>query len=80
VFGWGVAASAITILVFQGSFTALGYYLGNFMSEVQVLMLTATGGILLLGISLRLLNIRQIPVGNMLPALVIAPVLVAIIA
>jgi len=80
VFGWGVAASAITILVFQGSLTALGYALGNFMSEVQVLMLTATGGLLILGISLRLLNIRQIPVGNMLPALVIAPVLVAIVA
>ena len=80
VFGWGVAASALTILVFQGSLTALGYALGNFMSEVQVLMLTATGGLLILGISLRLLNIRQIPVGNMLPALVIAPLLVAIVA
>jgi uncharacterized membrane protein YqgA involved in biofilm formation len=80
VFGWGVAASALTILVFQGSLTALGYALGNFMSEVQVLMLTATGGLLILGISLRLLNIRQIPVGNMLPALVIAPLLVALVA
>jgi hypothetical protein len=50
------------------------------MSEVQVLMLTATGGLLILGISLRLLNIRQIPVGNMLPALVIAPLLVALVA
>lgn len=75
VFGWGVAASALTILLFQGSLTLLGYALGNFMSEVQVLMLTATGGLLLLAISLRLLNLRQIPVGNMLPALVIAPLL-----
>lgn len=75
VFGWGVAASALTILLLQGSLTLLGYALGNFMSEVQVLMLTATGGLLLLAISLRLLNLRQIPVGNMLPALVIAPLL-----
>jgi len=80
VFGWGVAASVLTILVFQGSLTALGYVLGNFMSDVQVLMLSATGGLLILGIALRLLNIRQIPVGNMLPALVIAPVLVALVA
>jgi uncharacterized membrane protein YqgA involved in biofilm formation len=50
------------------------------MSEVQVLMLTATGGLLILGIALRLLNIRQIPVGNMLPALVIAPLLTALLA
>ena len=80
VFGWGVAASVLTILIFQGSLTVLGYALGNFMSEVQVLMLTATGGLLILGIALRLLNIRQIPVGNMLPALVIAPLLTALLA
>jgi uncharacterized membrane protein YqgA involved in biofilm formation len=80
VFGWGVAASAITLLMFQGSLTALGYALGNFMTEVQVLMLSATGGLLILGISLRLLNIRQIPVGNMLPALVVAPLLVALVS
>ena len=78
VFGWGVAASALTILLFQGSLTLLGYALGNFMSEVQVLMLTATGGLLLLAISLRLLNLKQIPVGNMLPALVLAPLLGAV--
>lgn len=77
VFGWGVAASALTILLFQGSLTLLGYALGNFMSEVQVLMLTATGGLLLLAISLRLLNLKQIPVGNLLPALIIAPLLAA---
>jgi uncharacterized membrane protein YqgA involved in biofilm formation len=80
VFGWGVAASVLTILIFQGSLTVLGYALGNFLSEVQVLMLTATGGLLILGIALRLLNIRQIPVGNMLPALVIAPLLTALLA
>lgn len=77
VFGWGVAASALTILLFQGSLTLLGYALGNFMSEVQVLMLTATGGLLLLAISLRLLNLKQIPVGNLLPALIVAPLLAA---
>jgi hypothetical protein len=80
VFGWGVAASVVTIFLFQGSLTLLGYGLGNFMSEVQVLILSATGGLLILGIALRLLNIRQIPVGNMLPALVIAPVLAGLLS
>jgi uncharacterized membrane protein YqgA involved in biofilm formation len=65
-------------MVFQGSLTLLGYALGNFMSEVQVLMLSATGGLLILGISLRLLNLKQIPVGNMLPALVLAPLLAGV--
>jgi len=80
VFGWGVATSVVTIFLFQGSLTLLGYGLGNFMSEVQVLILSATGGLLILGIALRLLNIRQIPVGNMLPALVIAPVLAGLLS
>lgn len=78
--GWGVAASGISILVVQGGLTLFGFFLGNFMSEVQILMLTATGGLLLVGISMRLLNIKQIPVGNLLPALLFAPLLVALLS
>jgi uncharacterized protein len=41
--------------------------------------LTATGGVLLLGVGLRLLQLRQVAVGNMLPALIVAPVLTSIL-
>ena len=41
--------------------------------------LTATGGLLLAGVSLRLLRVRQVPVGDLLPALVVAPLLVQIV-
>jgi uncharacterized membrane protein YqgA involved in biofilm formation len=41
--------------------------------------LTATGGVLLLGVGLRLLQIRQVAVGNMLPALIVAPILTLIL-
>jgi uncharacterized membrane protein YqgA involved in biofilm formation len=78
--GWGVAASGISILIVQGGLTLFGYFLGNFMSDVQILMLTATGGLLLVGISMRLLNIKQVPVGNLLPALIYAPLLVAVLS
>ena len=78
--GWGVAASGISILVVQGGLTLFGFFLGNFMSDIQILMLTATGGLLLVGISMRLLNIKQIPVGNLLPALLYAPLLVALLS
>lgn len=78
--GWGVAASGISILIVQGGLTLFGFFLGNFMSEVQILMLTATGGLMLVGISMRLLNIKQVPVGNLLPALIYAPVLTAILS
>ncbi len=76
--GWGVAASGLSILVVQGGFTLFGYFLGNFMTNVEILMLTATGGLMLVGICLRLLNIKQVPVGSMLPALIYAPLLAAL--
>jgi uncharacterized membrane protein YqgA involved in biofilm formation len=47
------------------------------MSDALVASVTATGGVLLLGVGLRLLNIKAVPVGDMLPALILAPVLTA---
>lgn len=78
--GWGVAASAIAVLVVQGVLTALGAAVGGFLPEPHLLAVTATGGLLLAGVGLRLLQIRQVPVGDLLPALFVAPVLVEIVA
>lgn len=78
-FGWGVAASALVVLVVQGSLTLVGAAFGALLPEAHVLALGATGGLLLVGVSLRLLRIRQIPVGDLLPALVVAPFLTAIV-
>jgi uncharacterized membrane protein YqgA involved in biofilm formation len=78
--GWGVAASALAIAVVQGSLTALAAALGGLLSEPQVLAVTATGGLLLVGVALRLLQIKQVPVGDLLPALLVAPVLVQVVA
>lgn len=77
--GWGVAASAIAVGIWQGLLTILGALLGSFMSAALIASLTATGGVLLLGVGLRLLNIRQVPVGDLLPALLMAPVITAIV-
>ncbi|MFM7064110.1 MAG: DUF554 domain-containing protein [Actinomycetes bacterium] len=77
--GWGVAATAIAVGVWQGLLTVLGALLGAFMSAALIASLTATGGVLLLGVGLRLLHIRQVPVGDLLPALVVAPVLTAVV-
>lgn len=78
--GWGVAASALSVLVVQGSLTVLGAVLGSFLPLALVAALTATGGVLLLGVGLRLLAVKAVPVGDLLPALVAAPVLAAIVA
>ena len=78
--GWGVAASALSVAVVQGSLTALGAVLGDLLPEAQIAALTATGGVLLLGVGLRLLAVKPVPVGDLLPALVCAPALVTLVA
>jgi uncharacterized membrane protein YqgA involved in biofilm formation len=74
-FGWGVAASAGTVLVVQGALTLLGLGLGDVLPDAQLAAIEATGGLLLVGVALRLLRVREIPVADLLPALLIAPIL-----
>lgn len=73
--GWGVAASAIPVALWQGSITALAAFVGASLADAAISAMTATGGILLLGVALRLLNIRQVSVADMLPSLIAAPVI-----
>jgi uncharacterized protein len=78
-FGWGVAASVVSVLVIQGSLTAVGAVLGNFLPAAHLAALTAAGGLLLVGVGLRLLDVRQVKVGDLLPALVVAPLLTQLV-
>jgi uncharacterized protein len=77
VLGWGVLLSAGSVLVVQGALTLVGALFGSFMSEPMILALTSTGGVLLLGLGLVLLSLKEVRVANMLPALVVAPLIVA---
>ena len=78
--GVGVMASVVAIVVVQGSLTLVGVLVGDVLPEAYIAAITATGGLLLLGVGLRLLQIKAIPVGNLLPALLVAPALVALVA
>ena len=78
--GWGVAASALSVGVVQGLLTLLGAALGGLLPASYVAAVTATGGVLLLGVGLRLLAVKQVAVGDLLPALVAAPALTAVVA
>lgn len=77
--GWGVAASALVVLVVQGSLTLLAAALGDLLPDAHLAAVTATGGLLLVGVGLRLLRIRPVPVADLLPALAVAPLLVAVV-
>ncbi len=76
--GVGVFFSIITVLVLQGGLALLGAVMGNFMSPSMMNEMTAVGGLLLIGLALILLDIKRPRMANFLPALVIAPVLVAV--
>lgn len=77
VLGWGVLLSAGSVLVVQGALTVAGAIFGAFMDEPMILAMSSTGGVLLLGLGLGLLDLKEIRVANMLPALLFAPLLVA---
>lgn len=73
--GWGVAAAAIPVALWQGSITLLAALAGASLAEAAISAMTATGGVLLLGVGLRLLKIRQVSVADMLPSLIAAPLI-----
>lgn len=80
--GWGVLLSIITILLYQGALSlsagALAPVLGA--NSQTIVELTATGGLILVAVGLKLLKIRDLRVANYLPALIVAPLLVAAVA
>ncbi|HZF59884.1 MAG TPA: DUF554 domain-containing protein [Rubrobacter sp.] len=78
VLGWGVLLSAGSVLVVQGGLTLAGALFGSFMSEPMILAMTSTGGVLLLGLGLGLLELKEVRVANMLPALIVAPLLIVL--
>lgn len=73
--GWGVAASIIPLTIYQGTWTLVGLFLGSVLDQYQIDAMTIAGGLMLIGIGLRLLNIKSIAVANLLPALLMAPLL-----
>ena len=77
VLGWGVLLSAATVLLVQGSLTLGAAFLDPLVTGAMISATTATGGILIFGLGLGLLELKEVRVANMLPALLFAPLLVA---
>jgi len=75
--GVGVLFSTIIILVYQGGISLLAAQLDAIVTTSMLNELTATGGVILIGLAISsLLEIKKIRVGNMLPGLLVAPVIV----
>lgn len=74
--GPGVALAALTVLIVQGGIAAGASLLRDVMDPATILAVTAAGGIILLGVALRLLELKAVRVASFLPALLFAPVFV----
>lgn len=77
VYGWGVILSALTVVVIQGGIALASGSLEGLLTDPMLDALGAAGGVLLLGIALRLLNLKQVRVANLLPAIALAPLFVS---
>ena len=78
--GIGVIFSSLVVFTFQGGISLLAYQAQAIISEPMMNEMTAVGGILLIGLAISsLLEIKSIRVGNFLPALLTAPLLVSMI-
>jgi len=73
--GWGVLLSAVSVVVVQGSLTLIAVLAHTSLSDLETGELTASGGLIVLGIALGLLELKAIKVANFLPSLVVAPLL-----
>ncbi len=77
--GWGVAFSTVTLLLYQGGLTLFAGLFSTVLTEPMIQEMTATGGLIIVGIGIKLLEIKEIRLANFLPALVVAPLIVSLI-
>jgi uncharacterized membrane protein YqgA involved in biofilm formation len=76
--GPGVGLAAITVLVVQGAISAGAFLLREAMDPPTILAITSAGGVILLGVALRLLQLKMVRVASFLPALILAPLFVRV--
>ena len=76
--GMGTTFAAITVLLYQGVLTLGASLFQNILTDTIITEMTATGGVMILGIGLLLLEIKRVRVANFLPGLAIVPLLVAL--
>jgi uncharacterized membrane protein YqgA involved in biofilm formation len=78
--GWGVGLSAVSILLYQGAITLGASVFSDVLHGEALAALTSAGGVTIIGVSLKLLAVKDVKVANYLPALVIAPGLVGLVS
>lgn len=74
--GFGVAFSIIPLIIYQGGLTLLAAHFGDYFSETIINELTAVGGLMLIGLGITILGIKQLKILNMIPSLIVIVLIV----
>lgn len=78
--GAGVALSALAVFLYQGTITLLAQFIAPYLTEALIVEMSAVGGLLIVGIGINMLDIKQIRVGNLLPAIFMPPLVMPLVA
>lgn len=81
--GWGVLMSAGTVLIYQGTLSLVAWLIVSTVptrDNPYIVEMTAAGGLIIIGVGLKLLNIKELKLANYLPALAVAPLIVWVLA
>ncbi|HEU4962880.1 MAG TPA: DUF554 family protein, partial [Bacilli bacterium] len=73
--GIGVMLSAVPVVIYQGSIALMAAWLASVLQDPIIAVMSATGGVLIMGISLNVMEIKKVNVGNLLPAIFVAAVI-----
>ncbi len=76
--GIGVPLAAISALLYQGLFVMLAQFLSPYLGAVALNLISAVGGILILGIGIKMISNLELKVSNMLPAILV-PIILALL-
>jgi len=78
--GIGVGFSIVPLFLYQAALTLAAMFLGNFLPKNIINEIAAIGGILLIGMGINMLEIKNIKVINLLPAIIIMPILAYLVS
>lgn len=73
LYGVGVFVTGVVVLIVQGGMVLLASQLSFLTQQSYLANFTGVGGLIVLAIGLRLLELKDIKVGNLLPALILSP-------
>ena len=74
--GVGVALSALSVGVYQGAITMLAGFIGPYITDAMLAEITGSGGVMIMAIGTNMLHLTKIRIGNMIPAMLVAALIV----